>query len=159
MSLPRASRTAAKASAAALSRAALRFPTIPGAFDVPPKVTVDNRAAMNDMVNRLQSRLRVVELGGGDVAGARHKGRGKLLARERIEALVDPGTPFLELAPLAGYEEEGEGVGIAAGGVVGGIGRVEGLECMIVANDATVKGGAYFPITVKKHLRAQVRTG
>lgn len=112
---------------------------------------------MDTMVENLRSKLALVEAGGGEVASDRHKGRGKLLARERIEALVDPGTPFLELSPLAGYEpSEKNGGGIPAGGVVAGIGRVEGLECMIVANDATVKGGTYFPITVKKHLRAQV---
>lgn len=126
---------------------------------MPPKIALENQSAMKAMVDDLSSKLRRVESGGGDISRARHKGRGKLLARERIEALVDPGTPFLELAPLAGYEASGKGGGggIMAGGVVAGIGRVEGLECMIVANDATVKGGTYFPITVKKHLRAQVR--
>lgn len=156
MSLPRAARAAA-----AVAGGTLRYPTLRGALDVPPKTALENRAAMNAMVENLRSKLRLMESGGGDVASARHKARGKLLARERIEALVDPGTPFLELSPLAGYEGSGDvgeagGGGIAAGGVVAGIGRVEGLECMIVANDATVKGGTYFPITVKKHLRAQV---
>ena len=154
MSLPRASRAAVVATARSL-----RYPTLRGALDVPPKVALKNRSVMKAMVDDLSSKLRRVESGGGDASRARHKGRGKLLARERIEALVDPGTPFLELSPLAGYEASGEGRGdggIMAGGVVAGIGRVEGLECMIVANDATVKGGTYFPITVKKHLRAQV---
>lgn len=150
MSLPRVARAAAK----------LRYPTVRGALDVSPKVALQNRAAMDTMVKNLRSKLALVEAGGGDVAISRHRGRGKLLARERIEALVDPGTPFLELSPLAGHEMSdkngGGGGGIPAGGVVAGIGRVEGLECMIVANDATVKGGTYFPITVKKHLRAQV---
>lgn len=153
MSLPRAARAVASARA-------LRYPTLRGALDVPHKIALENRSAMKAMVDDLRSKLRLVESGGGDISRKRHKGRGKLLARERIEALVDPGTPFLELSPLAGYEASAGGGGdggIMAAGVVAGIGRVEGLECMIVANDATVKGGTYFPITVKKHLRAQVR--
>lgn len=117
---------------------------------------------MAALVQTLKDTLAAVEAGGGEVASTRHKGRGKLLARERIEVLVDPGTPFLEISPLAGFEKgvaDGAGAGVGgvpAGGVVAGIGRVSGVECMIVANDATVKGGTYFPITVKKHLRAQV---
>ena len=83
----------------------------------------------------------------------RHKERGKLPARERIDALIDPGSPFLELSTLAGFELY-DGVR-AGGGMITGIGRVSNRECVIVANDATVKGGTYFPITVKKHLRAQ----
>ncbi|CAM9727718.1 unnamed protein product, partial [Sphacelaria rigidula] len=112
---------------------------------------------MAELVQTLKDTLAMVEEGGGQVAAARHKSRGKLLARERIEALIDPGTPFLEISPLAGVEmENGGGIGgVPAGGVVAGIGRVSGVECMVVANDATVKGGTYFPITVKKHLRAQ----
>lgn len=151
MSIPRAARAAAAAGTS-------RFPKLSGALDLPAKTVVENRSAMNAMVEDLKSKLRFVESGGGAVASARHKSRGKLLARERIDGLVDPGTPFLEICPLAGFEvsPEGENGGIAAGGVVAGIGRVEGLECMIVANDATVKGGTYFPVTVKKHLRAQV---
>lgn len=140
----------------------LRFPTLQGALDVPANSTRESEDAMAAMVEQLRSKLKIVEAGGGDVARKRHKERGKLLARERIEALVDPGTPFLELAPLAGHEASaagGDDGGIPGGGVVAGIGRVEGLECMIVANDATVKGGTYFPITVKKHLRAQVSEG
>jgi len=137
----------------------LRFPTLQGALDVPAKTALESKRAMEELVADLRSKLKIVEAGGGDVASKRHKGRGKLLARERIEALVDPGTPFLEVAPLAGFEAStvgGDDGGLPGGGVVAGIGRVEGLECMIVANDATVKGGTYFPITVKKHLRAQV---
>lgn len=158
------SRIAARAAVAAnRGRASsLRFPTLQGALDVPAKTAVESKNAMAAMVEELRSKLKIVEAGGGDVARKRHKGRGKLLARERIEALVDPGTPFLELAPLAGHEAsvaDGDDGGIPGGGVVAGIGRVEGLECMIVANDATVKGGTYFPITVKKHLRAQVSEG
>ena len=96
----------------------------------------------------------------GDVAGRqcdaareRHRARGKLLARDRIELLLDPGAPFLELSALAAYEMYGGEV--PAAGIVTGIGRVSGRECVIVANDATVKGGTYYPLTVKKHLRAQ----
>lgn len=140
----------------------MRFPTLQGALDVPAKTALESKNAMAAMVEQLRSKLKIVEAGGGDVARKRHKARGKLLARERIEALVDPGTPFLELAPLAGHEASvagGDDGGIPGGGVVAGIGRVEGLECMIVVNDATVKGGTYFPITVKKHLRAQVSEG
>lgn len=161
------SRVAARRAAAAArghvissSPPSLRFPTLRGALDVPAETALKGKEAMAEMVDELRSKLKMVEAGGGDVASKRHKGRGKLLARERIEALVDPATPFLELAPLAGYEASdrgGDDGGIMCGGVVAGIGRVEGLECMIVANDATVKGGTYFPITVKKHLRAQVR--
>jgi len=106
--------------------------------------------ALSDELNRLLERIRE---GGGATAIARHKGRGKLTARERINVLIDPGSPFLELAPLAAHEVYGEDV--AAAGIVAGIGRVNGIECVIAANDATVKGGSYYPLTVKKHLRAQ----
>ncbi|XP_023608182.1 methylcrotonoyl-CoA carboxylase beta chain, mitochondrial [Myotis lucifugus] len=92
--------------------------------------------------------------GGSEKAKERHTSRGKLLARERVDGLLDPGSPFLELSQFAGYQlydnEE-----VPAGGIITGIGRVSGVECMIVANDATVKGGTYYPVTVKKHLRAQ----
>mmetsp|Transcript_26475 Transcript_26475/g.41044 ORF Transcript_26475/g.41044 Transcript_26475/m.41044 type:complete len:618 (+) Transcript_26475:79-1932(+) len=104
-------------------------------------------------VRELQDKLQAVTLGGGEKAVEKHRNRNKMLARERIDQLCDPGTPFLELSPLAGhelYEEE-----VPSGGIVTGIGIVSGVHCMIVANDATVKGGTYFPITVKKHLRAQ----
>ncbi|WP_313132115.1 carboxyl transferase domain-containing protein [Stutzerimonas nitrititolerans] len=112
-----------------------------------------NSAAMLEQVENLRALLARVSEGGGEVAQQRHVARGKLLVRERIDALLDSGSAFLEIAPLAAYEVYGEGV--AAAGVVAGIGRVEGIECMIVANDATVKGGTYYPLTVKKHLRAQ----
>jgi len=91
--------------------------------------------------------------GGPQKAKDKHTERGKLLARDRVTALIDPGSPFLELSPLAAHEVYGED--IPAAGVVAGVGTVEGVTCMIVANDATVKGGTYYPITVKKHLRAQ----
>src|SRR6202043_925020 len=92
-------------------------------------------------------------LGGGEASRTRHVSRGKLLPRDRIEALLDPGTPFLELSQLAAHGMYGNAVPSA--GIITGIGRVSGRECVIVCNDATVKGGTYFPVTVKKHLRAQ----
>ncbi|MCQ4260083.1 carboxyl transferase domain-containing protein [Stutzerimonas stutzeri] len=112
-----------------------------------------NRDTMLEQVENLRALLGRVSEGGGEKAQQRHVSRGKLLVRDRINALLDPGSAFLEVAPLAAYEVYGEDV--AAAGVVAGIGRVEGVECMIIANDATVKGGSYYPITVKKHLRAQ----
>ena len=112
-----------------------------------------NSAAMLEQVNALRALLERVSEGGGATAQERHVARGKLLVRERIDALLDPGSAFLELSPLAAYEVYDEAV--PAAGVVAGIGRVEGVECMIIANDATVKGGTYYPLTVKKHLRAQ----
>lgn len=108
-----------------------------------------NKAIVND----LRARLENVRKGGGDDAVKKHRARKKLLARERIERILDSGSPFLELSALAGHEVYDEEVPSA--GVVTGIGLVHGVECMFVANDATVKGGTYFPLTVKKHLRAQ----
>lgn len=113
----------------------------------------ENKAYMEVLVAELRQRLEKVRQGGGPEAVARHRKRGKLLARERIERLIDPGTAFLELSPLAAwdmYDNEAPSAGI-----VTGIGVVYGREVMMVANDATVKGGSYFPMTVKKHLRAQ----
>lgn len=112
-----------------------------------------NKAAMDGLVANLKRTMDTVLLGGGPRAVEKHKARGKLLARERINGLVDVGTPFLELSPLAGHELPYDNV--PSGGIITGIGRVSGVECMIVANDATVKGGTYYPITAKKHLRAQ----
>ncbi|HHQ4828525.1 MAG: methylcrotonyl-CoA carboxylase subunit beta, partial [Pseudomonas aeruginosa] len=112
-----------------------------------------NAATMLEQVNALRTLLGRIHEGGGSAAQARHSARGKLLVRERINRLLDPGSPFLELSALAAHEVYGEEV--AAAGIVAGIGRVEGVECMIVGNDATVKGGTYYPLTVKKHLRAQ----
>src|SRR5246500_4605392 len=105
------------------------------------------------LVDELNTRLATAALGGNERARERHVSRGKLLPRERVDRLLDPGGPFLELAPLAAngmYDDESPGAGI-----ITGIGRVSGRECVIVANDATVKGGTYYPMTVKKHLRAQ----
>jgi len=112
-----------------------------------------NKAAMDELVSHLRKTIDGVYLGGGVKAVEKHKARGKLLARERIAGLLDAGAPFLELSPLAGHELPYDHV--PSGGVVTGIGRVNGIECMLVANDATVKGGTYYPITAKKHLRAQ----
>ncbi|MDA7086249.1 carboxyl transferase domain-containing protein [Pseudomonas sp. SA3-5] len=112
-----------------------------------------NSAAMLTQVNDLRALLARVHEGGGEKAQHRHTSRGKLLPRERINRLLDLGSPFLEIGQLAAHGVYGEDV--PAAGVIAGIGRVEGVECMIVANDATVKGGSYYPLTVKKHLRAQ----
>ncbi len=112
-----------------------------------------NAAAMRSLVNDLRARVAEVQLGGGETARQRHLARNKLLPRDRVAGLIDPGSPFLELSQLAAYglyDNE-----VPSAGIVTGIGRVSGRECVIVANDATVKGGTYFPITVKKHLRAQ----
>jgi acetyl-CoA carboxylase carboxyltransferase component len=115
---------------------------------------VRRRERMDELVGELRERTALVAQGGGAMAIERHRGRGKLLARERIDRLVDPDSAFLELSPLAAWDMyEGQA---PAAGIVTGIGVVEGRECVIVANDATVKGGTYFPLTVKKHLRAQV---
>jgi acetyl-CoA carboxylase carboxyltransferase component len=113
----------------------------------------DNAAHMRAQVEELRRVMAAARQGGGDDARRRHTARGKLLARDRIEALVDPGTPFFELSPLAAHRMyDGEA---PAAGIVTGIGRIAGREAVIVANDATVKGGTYYPMTVKKHLRAQ----
>lgn len=114
---------------------------------------------MKTVVTDLQSHAKRICQGGGEKARDWHSKQGKLFARDRIDRLLDPGSPFLELSQLAGYnmytDDEGRIEDIPAGGVITGIGRVSGRECMIVANDATVKGGTYYPITVKKHIRAQ----
>jgi 3-methylcrotonyl-CoA carboxylase beta subunit len=112
-----------------------------------------NAAAMQAVVDDLNSKVQQIKLGGGEALIARHTSRGKLFVRDRIQKLLDPGSPFLEVGQFAGWECYDDYVPCA--GVVAGIGRVNGVECMIVANDATVKGGTYYPMTVKKHLRAQ----
>jgi 3-methylcrotonyl-CoA carboxylase beta subunit len=117
-----------------------------------------NAAAMRSVVDDLRQRIAQTQQGGGDAARAKHIARGKLLPRDRVYTLLDPGTPFLEIAPLAamGMYPDRDGTDSApAAGLVAGIGRVNGVHCMIVCNDATVKGGTYYPMTVKKHLRAQ----
>ena len=113
----------------------------------------DNQARMAGLVKQLRDRLTVCAQGGGPRYLERLREQGKLPVRERIDRLLDPGSPFLELSPLAAwdmYDNEAPGAGL-----VTGIGRVSGREVVIVANDATVKGGTYYPITVKKHVRAQ----
>src|SRR5690606_17917298 len=112
-----------------------------------------NEAEHRRLVAELHERLARAALGGGEKARERHTSRGKLLPRERVERLCDPGAPFLELSPLAAedmYDGDAPGAGI-----ITGVGRIAGRECVVVANDATVKGGTYYPMTVKKHLRAQ----
>ncbi|HEX8049992.1 MAG TPA: carboxyl transferase domain-containing protein, partial [Solirubrobacterales bacterium] len=106
-----------------------------------------------ELIAELEAELERVRGGGGPKAVERHRGRGKLTARERVEGLCDPGTPFLELSPLAA-EDLYDGAAPGAG-IVTGIAVVHGRRCVVVANDATVKGGTYYPMTVKKHLRAQ----
>jgi 3-methylcrotonyl-CoA carboxylase beta subunit len=112
-----------------------------------------NAAAMKALVQDFHAKLDQVRQGGSEDARAKHVGRGKLLARERIDLLIDPGMPFLELSALAAYDMYGGDVPCA--GLITGIGQISGYDCVLVANDATVKGGTYYPMTVKKHLRAQ----
>ncbi len=112
-----------------------------------------NAAAMRAEVDKLCALNATIAQGGGAQARERHESRGKLFARDRIDHLLDEGSPFLEFSALAAYQVYETDV--PAAGVITGIGRVSGVECVIVANDATVKGGTYFPLTVKKHLRAQ----
>lgn len=117
-----------------------------------------NAAAMRAVVDDLKVQIQKATLGGGEAARAKHTARGKLLPRDRVQMLLDPGTPFLELSPLAAmgmYPDRDGSDSAPCAGVIAGIGRVSGVDCMIVCNDATVKGGTYYPLTVKKHLRAQ----
>jgi 3-methylcrotonyl-CoA carboxylase beta subunit len=112
-----------------------------------------------ELVAELRERMAVVRRGGSESARHKHLDRGKLLVRDRVDRLLDPGSPFLELSPLAAFGMYGAGVedlyAVPAASIVTGIGRIQGRECVVVANDATVKGGTYYPMTVKKHLRAQ----
>src|SRR3982750_3835308 len=113
----------------------------------------NNRRHMESLVADLKARVAAIEQGGGDKARERHTSRGKLLPRDRINRLLDSGSAFLEFSQLAAhrvYEDD-----IPAAGIITGIGRIADQECVIVCNDATVKGGTYYPMTVKKHLRAQ----
>jgi 3-methylcrotonyl-CoA carboxylase beta subunit len=112
-----------------------------------------NADAMRQIVDDLRARIAAIAQGGGEAARNRHTARGKLLPRDRVQQLLDPGTPFLEFSQLAAYDMYDNDAPCA--GIITGIGRVSGRECVIVCNDATVKGGTYYPITVKKHLRAQ----
>jgi len=122
-------------------------------LDVRAEMFAQNHAAMTAQVADLRAQLAAIEGGGGEAARAKHTARGKLLPRERVRALLDPGSPFLELSQLAAHGMYDDN--IAGAGIITGIGRVSGRECVIVCNDATVKGGTYYPMTVKKHLRAQ----
>lgn len=131
----------------------MEAPVLASAADPASEAYRANEKAHAELSARLREKLAAAALGGGEKARARHTARGKLLPRDRVDGLLDPGSPFLELAPLAAdgmYEDQAP-----AAGVVAGIGRVSGREVVIVANDATVKGGTYYPMTVKKHLRAQ----
>ena len=122
-------------------------------LDTSSKGFEENASRMRELVEELRVEVLKVGQGGGDAARSRHLERGKLLPRDRVDRLLDPGAPFLELSQLAAYGMyEGAAPG---GGIITGVGRVSGRECLILANDATVKGGTYYPITVKKHLRAQ----
>lgn len=114
----------------------------------------DNAGQMQSLVDDLESLIEQIKQGGGERYQARHQARGKLLPRERVDLLIDPGSPFLEFSQLAAHNMYGKD-DVPGAGIITGIGRVNGIECVIVANDATVKGGTYYPISVKKHLRAQ----
>ena len=126
---------------------------LPSTIDPRSREFACNAAAMQELVEELRGKLQTAMQGGSEEARARHVARGKLLARERVNLLLDPGSPFLELSPLAAYGLYGGDVHSAS--LITGIGRVSNRECMIIANDATIKGGTYYPMTVKKHLRAQ----
>ncbi|KDN85256.1 carboxyl transferase domain-containing protein [Kitasatospora cheerisanensis] len=133
--------------------AAAPAPRLESTVDPASPAGLANAQAHRALVAELREKLAAAALGGGEKARAKHTARGKLLPRERVDTLLDPGSPFLELAPLAA---DGLYDGAApAAGVIAGIGRVAGREVLVVANDATVKGGTYYPMTVKKHLRAQ----
>ena len=129
------------------------MPALPTAILGSSEAFAANRRHMEALVEDLRAQVARVALGGGERSRARHEERGKLLPRERVDALLDPGSPFLELSPLAAHGLYGDEAPCA--GIITGIGRVCGREVVVVANDATVKGGTYFPLTVKKHLRAQ----
>jgi 3-methylcrotonyl-CoA carboxylase beta subunit len=129
------------------------MPVLDSSLDVRDPVYARNRDAMAALVADLRAKVATIEEGGGETSNARHVARGKLLPRDRIRALIDPGSPFLELSSLAAYGMYDDN--IAAAGIITGVGRVSGRECVIVCNDATVKGGTYYPMTVKKHVRAQ----
>jgi 3-methylcrotonyl-CoA carboxylase beta subunit len=131
-----------------------RFPIIEDTVEQTSESFKQNASDMEDVLSTMQNIMNKIRLGGGETAVARHLSRGKLLARDRISRLLDIGSPFLELSPLAGYKMYGSEE-VPAGGLISGVGRISGRLCMVVANDPTVKGGTYFPITVKKHLRAQ----
>jgi 3-methylcrotonyl-CoA carboxylase beta subunit len=126
---------------------------LPSTIDPRSPDFIRNADAMRRQAEELRHKLEQVRRGGSDEAMARHVGRGKLPVRERIARLIEPQTPFLELSALAAHEMYGGDVRSAS--LITGIGRISGRDCMVIANDATVKGGTYYPMTVKKHLRAQ----
>ena len=123
------------------------------AIDAKSEATAENARSMQAVVDDLRDKVAEIERGGGERARERHLSRGKLLPRDRVRVLLDEGSPFLEFSQFAAYEMYDDV--IPAGGIITGIGRVSGRECVVVVNDATVKGGTYYPMTVKKHLRAQ----
>lgn len=127
---------------------------IPSNVDTSSDEFRENHKAMADLMSRMQDLTTTIQRGGPEKARQKHIQRNKMLPRDRITALIDPGSTFLELSPMAGFELYPE-ADVPAGGIITGVGVVEGVTCVIVANDSTVKGGSYFPITVKKHLRAQ----
>lgn len=129
------------------------MPILPTAIDPRSPAFAENTASMRAQVDDLRATVARIALGGGEKAMAKHLARGKLSPRDRVRTLLDPGTPFLEFSQLAAYQVYADDV--PAAGIITGIGRISGQECVIVANDATVKGGTYYPLTVKKHLRAQ----
>ncbi len=129
------------------------MPTLSSSIDCSSEIYNDNYETMSKIVADLKNVTEIIEQGGGEQARQRHLEHGKLLPRERINQLIDPGSPFLEFSQLAGYELYDDV--IPAAGLITGIAQISGQECLIIANDATVKGGTYYPITVKKHLRAQ----
>ncbi|GBF99074.1 hypothetical protein Rsub_11845 [Raphidocelis subcapitata] len=145
---------AASAGGAPTSAAGAGGSALPRSLDAGGDAYARSAAAMDRLLSDMRAEAARAAAGGGEAAAKRHRARGKMLPRERIDALLDEGSPFLELSPLAGHHMYGK-EHVPSGGVVTGIGRVRGRLVAVVANDATVKGGTYFPITVKKHLRLQ----
>src|SRR5450432_2127916 len=131
------------------------MPVIETRLDTRDSTFARNRDALTASVADLKARVAEIELGGGAAARERHTGRGKLLPRERVRALLDAASPLLEFSQFAAYGMYDDT--IAAAGIITGIGRVSGRECVIICNDATVKGGTYYPMTVKKHQAARAR--
>ncbi|KAL8996558.1 MAG: hypothetical protein Q9169_003953 [Polycauliona sp. 2 TL-2023] len=136
------------------SHHAKRLSILPTNVDTSSSTFRDNASNFKILMSQMEDLHRKIEKGGTEKAREKHLKKGKMLVRDRITALIDPGTPFLELSALAGHEVY-PGEDVPAGGIVTGVGTVMGVQCMIVGNDSTVKGGTYYPITVKKHLRAQ----
>jgi len=130
------------------------YPALDGLVDVSSPSFQANAARMEEVLSELRTTTATAMAGGGERQAKLHQSRAKMLPRQRIEALLDPGSPFMELSTLAGHEMYGD-EHVPSGGLVTGVGSIQGRLCMIVANDATVRGGTYYPITVKKHLRAQ----